>query len=98
MGHFVFVAGAAGEGEVVDAMGNFVATLDTNVAQGMMLPSGNAAVYVASGSLRTNTVPAGTPTTLATGVAGLWGLSPSGGYALFYDAAYPAACSDRRRT
>ncbi len=86
MGHHIFVTVAAGGGEVVDATGNFVATLDTDVTQGMMLPSGDAAVYVASGSLRRNTVPAGTPTTLATGVAGLWGLSPSGAYALFYGA------------
>jgi hypothetical protein len=86
-GDLVFVATSAGIGQVIGPSGNLVTTLDTGVTEGAMLLTGSQAVYVARGALWVNDVSANMPGQLADSAAGLWGLSPDGTYALYYDTA-----------
>jgi len=83
-GDRVFVATSSGAGQVRDATGNIVVTVDQNVSEGAMLPSGTAAIYVSSGSLwRAAAQSPPMAVSLAAVAGGLWGLSPTGAYALY---------------
>ena len=86
-GDLVFVVTSAGDGEVIGPSGNLVTTFDSGVTEGTMLPMGSQAVYVAGGALWMHAVSAAMPVELADNAAGLWGLSPNGSYALYYDTA-----------
>jgi len=83
-GDRIFMITAAGTGQVLDASGSLLATVDSNVTDGRILPSGQAVVYVALDTLWQANVASPMPVVLDSPAAGIWLTSPTGAYVLYY--------------